>query len=355
MFNNIKVEVSFVKDNSKSVNTKTLQSPYFKNIAYNTLNKVEESKDLISNPVKYVIVSDPMFEETLQPFIEWKTIKGFNVITAYTDDPGVGNTTTTIKAYLKDLYDNPSDGVSPTFVLLVGDVGQIPTFNGTSSSHYTDLYYCEYTDDKLPEVFYGRFSAESVAELQPQIDKTLEVEKYQMPDPSYLDNIVLVAGVDNNYAPTYGNGAINYANSYYTNETNSITSYYYLYNDDSGVMASNNSGASESIRNYINQGVSFSNYTAHCSSNGWSNPGFNTGHISSLTNEHMYPLIIGNCCQSNTFYDNDCFGEEILKAENKGAVGYIGGSNNTYWDEDYYWGVGLVSTVVVNPTLLIVC
>ena len=347
VLNNIEIEVLFIpKSNIKPQSIDRLKSPYFKNVAYNTINKVEESKALISGPVKYVIVSDPMFAETLQAFVDWKTMKGFNVIEAYTNV--VGTTTIEIKAYLQDLYDNPDDGVSPTFVLLVGDVAQIPAFSG-SGGHVTDLYYCEYTGDKLPEVFYGRFSAETVEELQPQIDKTLEIEKYEMPDPSYLDNVVLVAGVDGTYAPTYGNGAINYTNDYYTNETNGVTSYYYLYNDDSGVMASNNSGASASIRSYISSGVSFANYTAHCSSSGWSDPSFNISHIDGLTNEHMYPLIIGNCCESSTFNTNDCFAEKILMAENKGAVGYIGGSNSTYWSEDYWWAIG-VSSISANPT-----
>jgi len=55
----------------------------------------------------------------------------------------------------------------------------------------------------------------------------------------------------------------------------------------------------------------------------------------------------GNCCSSNEF-DNYCFGEAILRAENKGAVGYIGGTNSTYWDEDYYFGVG-VGAITEDP------
>ncbi|MFO7827111.1 MAG: C25 family cysteine peptidase [Bacteroidales bacterium] len=349
---NIEIEISFVSNNTKNAgNFKRLQSPLFENLDLNTINKTteqESTKALIEGPVKYVIVSDPMFEETLQPFIEWKTQKGFNVITAYTDNPDVGTTTSSIKNYLQDLYENPTDNVSPTFVLFVGDVDQIPAFDGSAGSHVTDLYYCEYTGDNLPEVFYGRFSANSVAELQPQIDKTLEVEKYQIPNPSYLDNVVLVAGVDGTYAPTHGNGAIHYANNNYTNETNGITSYYYLYKDNSGVMSSDSPGASESIKNYISQGVSFSNYTAHCNSNGWGDPSFTNSDVPNMTNENMYPLMIGNCCLSNKF-DSNAFGEVLLRAENKGAVGYIGGSNNTYWDEDFWWAVGL-GTVTVDPT-----
>lgn len=349
VLNNIELEITFVPSAKTKVLSKAnLQSPHFDQINYNVINQTSDSKALISGPVKYVIVSDRMFEEALQDFILWKTQKGFNVVEAYTDV--IGTTTSSIKTYLQDLYDNPADGVAPTFVLLVGDVAQIPTYSGTTGSHKTDLYYFEYTGDKLPEVFYGRFSAESVVELQPQIDKTLEIEKYEMPDPAYLDNVVLVAGVDGTYAPTHGNGAINYANTYYTNPDNEITSYYYLYGDNSGVMSSNSLGASASIISYISAGVSFSNYTAHCGVDGWFDPSFNVSHIDGLTNEHMYPLIIGNCCQSNTFNSNDCFGEELLMAANKGAVGYIGGSNNTYWDEDYYWAIGLTSGISANPT-----
>jgi len=350
VLNNIEYEIIFVPDNERSIKKSTnLESPYFKDIV-NTINKTSSSKALISGPIKYVIVADRMFEETLQPFIEWKTMKGFNVIESYTDEPGVGNTTTSIKAYLKDLYENPTDGVSPTFVLLVGDDAQIPAFDhqvGTDE-HITDLYYFEYTGDKLPEVFYGRFSATSVAQLQPQIDKTLEVEKYEMPDPSYLNNVVLVAGEDATYAPTHGNGFVNYANQYYTNAANGITSYYYLYNDDSGVMSSSNSGASESIQNYISAGVSIANYTAHCGPTGWSDPSFSNSDVADMTNEHMYPLIIGNCCQSVKF-ELSSFGEELLRASGKGAVGYIGGSDFSYWDEDFHWGIGL-EAISANPT-----
>jgi hypothetical protein len=344
VINNIQIEIVFEDDaNATRINTNKLNSPFFSDISYNTINSTEVPESLISGPVKYVIVSDPMFETVLQAFIEWKTMKGFNVIAAYTDE--IGTTTTAIKTYLKDLYDNPADGISPSFVLLVGDVTQIPAF---SNGHATDLYYAEYTGDRLPEVFIGRFSAETVEELQPQINKTLEVERFEMSEPSYLENVVLVAGVDGTYASKWGNGAINYANTYYTNEDNDINSYYYLYNDASGVMMSNSSGASESIRNNISAGVSLGNYSAHCSSSGWSNPTFSISQIDALTNEHMYPLLIGNCCESNKFNVNDCFGEKILMAENKGAVGYIGGSDLTYWDEDFWWAVG-ASSIVVNP------
>ena len=71
------------------------------------------------------------------------------------------------------------------------------------------------TGDMAPEMYYGRFSARNTAELQPQIDKTLEYEQLTMPDPSYLGEVVLIAGVDSYYAQTHGNGQINYGTNHY--------------------------------------------------------------------------------------------------------------------------------------------
>ncbi|RLD60384.1 MAG: hypothetical protein DRJ05_04765 [Bacteroidetes bacterium] len=265
------------------------------------------------------------------------------MVEAYTDDANVGTTTTSIKSYLQGFYNNPPAGYNAqSFVLIVGDVAQIPTFSGTAGSHYTDLYYCEYTGDIFPECYYGRFSAENLTELQPQIDKTLEYEQYLMPDPSFLDEVVMAAGDDSSHELTWGNGQINYGTTNYFNLAHGITSHTYLQDEPSG------GNYSQLIRGNVSDGVAYANYTAHCGPSGWANPSFGTSDIPALSNAHKYPLMVGNCCQSNTFYADDCFGEELLMAVDKGALGYIGGSNNTFWDEDYWWGVGY-EAISANP------
>lgn len=308
-----------------------------------------QTKDVITEyPVKYVIVSDRIFEATLQPFIQWKTEKGFTVVEAYTDMPSVGTTTTSIKAYLQGLYTaGTAADPAPTYVLLVGDVAQIPAFNGASSgAHVTDLYYACYggSSDNIPDVYYGRFSAQTVDQLIPQIDKTLMYEKYLMPQPSYLDTVLMIAGVDAGAAPTYGNGQINYGTNNYFNAAHGIYSNTYLY------PASDGAGVPAAIIDIVGGGVGFANYTAHCGSSGWSDPSFSTSSIASLNNANKYGLIVGNCCQSVKFEESNSFGEAILRAVNEGAVGYIGASDYSYWDEDYYWGIGNSASILANPT-----
>jgi len=344
VYDNLEVEIDFAGANvSKTVALKNrTYSPYFE-AAYRMLpnyKPVDPDALITASPVTYVIVANAMFQETLQPFIQWKTKKGFKVIEAYTNDPLVGNTTTSIKNYLQGLYNNPPTGYNaPSFVLIVGDVAQVPTFNGTAGSYVTDLYYCEYTGDKIPEVYYGRFSATSIAQLQPQIDKTLEYEQYLMPDPSFLNEDVMIAGADAYHAPTYGNGQINYGTTYYFNAAHGLLSHTYLY-------PQSESSSAQIIQN-VSDGVCYANYTAHGSSEGWYSPEFSISDIATLQNAHKYPLMVGNCCETSPF-DGNCFAEELLRAANKGALGYIGASASSYWDEDYWWGVGF-KNVVVNP------
>ncbi|OFY13146.1 MAG: hypothetical protein A2X11_05055 [Bacteroidetes bacterium GWE2_42_24] len=323
---------------------KRTASPFFSNTYRMAFNyKAFAPKDLITDaPITYVIVSDPMFEATLQPFIQWKTKRGFKVIEAYTNDAAVGTTTTSIKNYLQGIYNNPPAGYNvPSFVLFVGDVAQIPAFSGTAGSHPTDLYYCEYTGDKLPELFYGRFSATTVAQLQPQIDKTLQYEQYTFPSDEFLGRALGVAGADASHQLTYGNGQVNYGTTYYFNTAHGLNTLALLQPEPSGA------NYHQQVINKVSEGLSIGNYSAHCGESGWSDPSFSISDIPSLTNNNMYGLLIGNCCLSNKF-DVTCFGEEILRAANKGAVGYIGGSNSTYWDEDFWWACGQ-KAVSTNP------
>ncbi|MFZ4399732.1 MAG: C25 family cysteine peptidase [Bacteroidales bacterium] len=347
VYTNIEAEIRF--ENADLAATKASKeknySPFFSSFQSKLLNKLStgNTKDALSKyPVKYVIVSDPMFQSALQPFVQWKTKKGFKVIEAYTNNAAVGNTTTSIKAYLQSLYNaGTTADPAPTYVLFVGDIAQVPSFSGTTGTHKTDLYYCEYTGDFFPEVYYGRFSAQTVAQLQPQINKTLEYEQYLMLNKSFLNNVLMVAGVDASNAPTYGNGQVNYATSTYFNTNNGFNCTSYLY------PASATSAAS--IIQQVSEGVGFANYTAHGGSSGWSDPSFSVSDVATLQNNGKYPLMVGNCCVTNQFDVSECFGEALLRANNKGAIGYIGASDNSYWDEDFWWACG-VGTITANPT-----
>jgi len=347
VYKTIEVEILFKQ--TELVRTQMIRdlhkSPLFR--PSNIINPpVKNRKVEFSNlPVKYLIVAHAMFRDQLDEFMAWKKRKGFLVEIGYTDDENVGSTTESIAWFIKSHYDHATlENPAPTFVLLVGDVQQIPAFTRTfdGDQHPTDLYYFTWAGGNIPCCYYGRFSAQNLEQLTPQIEKTLQYEQFTMPDPDYLNNIALVAGYDTEYSPKYANGFVNYATQYYAN-----TEYGYA-----NVFAHLHPCTSQAvqIREEIGAGVGIANYTAHCNENGWENPAFRRNHIAAMNNTNKYGLMIGSCCLSNKFDVNECFGEALLRRPEKGAVGYIGGSNYTYWDEDYYWAIGAKRPITAEPT-----
>ncbi len=362
VYNNIKLKIEFINaDWSKTEQIKKeYTSPFFSGANTSAVINSKmfnlSSKALVqSTPVTYVIVADPSFHDALQAFITWKKLKGFDVIEAYTDNPDVGSTVSSIKSYLQNLYNNPAQGHNaPSFILIVGDIDKIPAAQHTevADSPYSDLDYAEYTGDYLPEVNFGRWSADNATQVTDIANKTIRYEKYEMADPSYLGQTFLIAGDDEGHEDTYGGGAIYYADRYYTNSAHGIYSHTFLQStiETWGGNTQGNAQAHDSIITDINNGVALANYTAHCSPDGWFSPSFTQNDLNNyITNTDKFGLWIGNCCQSNKFDENEAFAELAIRKPNAGVIGYIGGSQYTYWDEDYWWGVG-VGSIVAQPT-----
>ena len=317
-----------------------------------TINNLPQGTDKIeisSSAIRYLIVAHSSFNGLLDTFVEWKRRKGFITDIVYTGTSAVGTTATSIANYIKSQYTNATAAnPAPTFLLLVGDVQQIPAFTGNAANHATDLYYASWTSgDNIPDCYYGRFSAQNDSQLTPQIEKTLMYEQYTMPQTSYLERALLVAGVDDgergDYGYTHADPTMKYLKTYYIDTTLGY-SYVAFYQNSDYILDARGmvTGMTNVLNNNLSRGTSIAIYSAHCSSDGWYNPRFETGDLSGFNNNKKMGLMIGNCCESNTFDDDECFGEAVLRLPNyRGAVGYIGGSNSTYWNEDYYWALGL--------------
>ena len=344
---------------------KRYHSPLFQTGA-KTLNSLYAKSVSTSAPVRYLIVAHSSFRGQLDDFVAWKRRKGFITNIVYTDESAVGSTTTSIQNYLHGQYDGATATLSaPTYLLLVGDVAQIPAFTGVaSSSHITDLYYVSWTaGDNIPDCYVGRFSAQDVSQLTPQVDKTLMYEQYTFADPTFLDRAVMVAGVDGGSAGDYGythaDPAMDYAITNYINGAHGWDTILYFKNNTSIVpsvshlyVGSSASSNSATVRGCYSMGAGLINYSAHGSATSWGTPQLTVNQIGSMSNTQKFGLMIGNCCLTNKFEENTCFGEALLRRNNYcGAVGYIGGTNSTYWYEDFYWAVGLRNSSSIGPTM----
>ena len=349
VFNNIEVEVFF--DGADHAETERMllntYSPYF-DIVYKQmfnyrqiLDVYTDHPDLMAYPVHMIVVAPENYVSTLQPWINWKVQKGFDVNVVTTSQ--AGNNYSAIRSYIQSLYNTGvSQGATPTFLILVGDVAQVPNATGSSTQKVTDLYYGSVDGDYFPDMFYSRMSAENTTQLTNIVNKILQYEQYTMPDPSYLNNVTLIAGWDNYWNAYIGRPTINYATTYYYNTAhgfNQVNTYL-------------QQGQYTGCYNTLNTGVGFINYTAHGSETSWSDPQFTVSNVNALTNTNKYFLAMGNCCLTGNFgYSQPCFGEAMLRGENKAAYSYIGSCPVTYWYEDYYFGVGATNVYNQTPSL----
>ncbi len=336
VYNNIELEISYSgSDHTASARHKAATwSPWFDVVYQQVINPsdtrsiLDDHPDLTKYPVKMVVVSHPDFKETLQPFIQWKTIKGFEVIEAYTDV--IGETAAEIKTFVHGQYNAATPGnPAPTFLLLVGDTGKLPaSATGTASGQVTDLYYATVNGTWFPDMYYGRLSARNEQELQNQLDKILYYQQYAFDDPSFLNDVTLIAGADTYWNPRVGQPTVTYGTTNYFHSASGFVNV--------NAYLSSYAGCYDADR----IAVSLINYSAHCSPTSWGNPLLTVAGVHNLTNAGQYPLAIGNCCQSAMFSEPESIGEAWMRAANKGSVAYIGSAPNTHWFEDFYWAVG---------------
>lgn len=367
------MDVTLTFEDADVAATQQLHQRYYSpdfSLGQNILGVMPCTKEIrTAAPVHYLIVAHSSFRGQLDQFVNWKKRQGFIVTVGYTDDPEVGSTSTTIAEYTKGFYTNATAELpAPTYLLLVGDVNQIPAFysrcTAPASDHVTDLYYVTWTpNDQIPDCYIGRFSANNVAELTPQVDKTIYYESYGFSDDSYLNRACLIAGEDGGYAGDnayrYADPAMDYIAKYYVNAFNGYTDVHYYKNNVSfapaGVFVDGNCSTSSTagtLRNLYNSGIGWVNYSAHGYDDSWGTPSFTATHANAMTNNGKPSIMIGNCCLSgrfNTTRYNACLGEALLrKGNNAGAVAYFGGTNSTYWPHDFCWSVGVRSSIQGN-------
>jgi hypothetical protein len=336
VFNDIEVEVSFDGADARATEDMLVKtySPYFISLYDQLFNGravrdvYEDHPDLWKSPVRMLVIADRMFEECIQDWVAWKTTKGIYVDVNYTDN--IGTTASAIKSFIQNKYAQDA----PTFLMIMGDKNQVPASGtGSETNCVTDLSYSSVDGDQFVDMFHSRFPAETVAQMTAMLNKALEYEQYTMPDPSYLNNVLLIAGEDSGWGVTVGRPTIWYATNYYYNTAHGFDNVYEY-----------SHGTYTGCYNNLNTGVGFVNYTAHGSNTSWAGPSFTVSDVNNLTNEHKYFLAMGNCCQAADWgISGTCFGEAMVRAEDKGAYAYIGSCPSTYWLNDYYFGVGPTS------------
>ncbi len=346
VFNDIEVTVHFDGADARATEDMLIKtySPYF-DIVYKQLfngraimDAYSDHADLYTTPVKMLVVATSAYQNStaFQNWLTWKKQKGIDV-DIYTVTSSTASST--IRTEIQSRY----NANHPTFLVIIGDETVVKAYktNWSCGSTYgnciNDMEYASVDNDVYHDMYMSRMSVSSTTELENLVNKILTYEKYTMSDPSYLNNSLLVAGWDSNWTSRVGKPTIQYANNNYYNSAHGI---------NPTVFITTGSGQTAAWNNINN--VGFVNYTAHGDIQELADPEFTNTNANNMTNNDKYLWIVANCCLTANWGNNTykpCLGETMIRAANKGAFGYIGSIPESYWYEDYYFGVGAFSYV----------
>jgi len=309
-----------------------------------------------TGPVKYLMITHPDLEATVEPFAQWKSQKGLftqvvtteELDTMYTD----GDLPYKMRAYVQMMegkYDLD-------YLLLVGDWDKVPTRNtknsyaqpmmGEPDSFASDLYFAcvdptttwnkdgdaEYAeegelDDSVPDMANGRLAINSPTTLRsvlnvlmnreknPTWDQDVETAVYMCGDPGYLQGDP--TEVMDYFWTEYGDDL------FARNET--------IYYDDSGTLEF----STNSFKTVMDTRPQAMCYFGHGKPDGFPDL-YNNNDIPRLLDNGTDGSLFAMACLTGWFDDpapgsgmgavDNCFAELLTETPDKGVVGYIGAS-----------------------------
>lgn len=284
-------------------------------------------------PVHMIIVTDSIFRKHLEPLVRWKTLKGIRTTVIYRKSGPADTVYKDLKNRISTVYFSLQEkGIPVHYLMIAGDQSIIPTSRGTTN--VSDLYYGEFDGqgDYIPELFIGRLPASDTTQMKGMVKKIIDYETNRL-GPA-IDNWSRALATAGN-APgfeLYMNGQVSYIYNTYLKADKSLNAIGWLYPDAPQ--------KDDSLKTVFNKGVSILNYTGHGEATGFSDPAFRTSMMNEFSNENKYPLIIANACRTAQINVASCFGTAMVATPNKGAIGYIGCTNDSYWSDDFFWSVG---------------
>lgn len=287
---------------------------------YSTNNRYE----LLGEQGPMLVVCYGDFMQSMQPFVEWKNYKG--IPTEMVDVADIGGSDE-IEAFVETKYYD--DGIA--FVLLVGDIAQIPSprySDGAGSNSPADPSYGFVAgSDYYPEIIVGRFSAENTAHVETMINRTIA---YEMdPDPT-ADWYKKGSGFASDEGPG-DDGEIDY--EHLDNIRDDLLGFTYIEVD----QIYDPSGTVDDGEAALNEGRSIINYTGHGSNGSWGNGcPMNQTDVNGLVNMGMCPFIWSVACVNGEFHIGTCFAETWLRATGTdgvptGAIAVLMSTINQSW------------------------
>ncbi|MBN1513429.1 MAG: hypothetical protein JXB13_15540, partial [Phycisphaerae bacterium] len=253
-----------------------------------------------------LIICHDAWLTNVQPLAVHKIARGIN--TTVVGVSTIGNNSTSIKNYIQNVYNTSN----LAFVLLVGDAAQVAS--PSSGGGAADPTYAKVAGgDDYPDIIIGRFSAETAAQVDTQVQRTMTYENLPAP---LQDWFWRGTGIASNLG--VGDDG-EYDDEHMDNIRDLLLGFGYTLVD----QIYDPSASAAMVSAALNAGRGIVNYCGHGSTSSWSTTGFSSSDVAALTNDNMLPFIFSVACLNGNFNSGTCFGEAWLRSTHSGQP--IGG------------------------------
>ena len=280
---------------------------------------------------RMIVIAHSDFMDAIQPYVAWKRQKGIE--TDLYDVAAIGSTPDDLWDFIAAEY-GLGDGL--TFVQLVGDAVHVPTYltdvvffdiHGNSDASYALVDGA----DGYPDLFVGRFSAESVPDLETQVERTIRYER----DLDAGEWLHRAAGLGSVWGSGFGYNGWNGVESL---EAIRIKLIGYDYTDVAQLYEEGEPPFSIipveawEVTEVLHDGIGLLNVDGNADIY-WLNTGnYTIAHVDALENSNELPLVYLAAPYAGNF-EEDCFAEAWLRAthgvtgEPTGAIAIYACSN----------------------------
>ncbi|HOP26377.1 MAG TPA: C25 family cysteine peptidase [Candidatus Sabulitectum sp.] len=260
----------------------------------------------------YVFISSQEGLDQVQPLIDWKHRKGYEVETVTLAE--TGSTPEEIDTWIENAFStwpNP-----PEYILLVGDASVVPSpdYNG----HAADNIYGVVGSGCVPSIHVGRLSGSDTDDLRYEAWKIVmhETEPYE-PAVSWFQKGISVGHTEFT------------ANSWDYVEYMMAAGMTATWFCDNGGIPPTVAGLSDSL----NSGCSLFGLCGHGNMTSISPTGFDIDDISALSNGRRLGWWVLVACQTGMFDQGYCFSEALMgegdTLDVKGAIGVMSPTTNS--------------------------
>ncbi|MFX0170138.1 MAG: C25 family cysteine peptidase [Candidatus Hodarchaeota archaeon] len=339
----------------------------------------------IGYDAEYLIITIEEFREEVEPLRVWKQHKGFRTdvvtvqdilewkgLTGPYDDEDVNRTA--ITEYIKGMFWAGDKALE--YVLLVGDANHIPPHYESEHTFIdhrntligTDLFYFTVDGpDFLPDIYYGRLSANTSDDVTAMVNKIVAYETQPPQDEQFYRTAKFY---DLYRLDSEGKNLVNNLNELYFNEIPSTHYYWPTDAFETGHFLAFYLGHGSSLNFRGRDKVRF----LQGEFEGWQHPQYWTQDAAKIKqySDNKYPVLLSLACDTGWYdgetdrdststqydiilsdHDYDCFCENITRMAGSGAVAAIGSSRHATFNYMGQMTLGIFDGLYpgLDPTL----